>query len=69
MPLEEILSKPYASEKAARIRKGEKAHVARLQEAPPTYPEKKDTTHVCVVDGEGNVVSMTHSLGEAPRGR
>lgn len=57
VPLDRLLSKSYAAEHAASIKAGERASVERL-----TY-EPKDTTHVCVVDRDGNAASMTHSLG------
>ncbi|HEV3176780.1 MAG TPA: gamma-glutamyltransferase [Stellaceae bacterium] len=57
VPLDRLLAKSYARELAARIESGEKAHVERLGQ------EKHGTTHISVVDGDGNVVSMTHSLG------
>lgn len=59
VPLERLASKAYAAEKAARIRAGEKALVARLNSGRPA----KDTTHISVIDGAGNCVAMTHSLG------
>jgi gamma-glutamyltranspeptidase/glutathione hydrolase len=57
VPLDRLTSKEYAASLADRIRSGDRAHVARIQSEP------KDTTHVCVVDGDGNAVTMTHSLG------
>jgi gamma-glutamyltranspeptidase/glutathione hydrolase len=61
VPTEMLLSKDRAAEIAARIRRGEKAHVVRMPYEPA------DTTQVTVVDGEGNAVSLTHTLG-APSG-
>ena len=57
VPLERLLSKAHAREHAASIRAGERAQVERLAYEP------RDTTHVCVVDKDGNAASMTHSLG------
>lgn len=57
VPLDHLLSSDYAAELAERIRSGERASVARMNGEPP------DTTHVCVVDADGNAVTMTHSLG------
>ncbi|HWX47499.1 MAG TPA: gamma-glutamyltransferase [Roseomonas sp.] len=57
VPVEMLLSKGRAAEIAARIRRGEKAHVTRMP-----Y-EAADTTHVTVVDNEGNAVALTHTLG------
>ena len=60
VPVDELTSKSWAAEHAARIRAGEKAHVERLATG---QPEARDTTQVTVVDRAGNVVSMTHSIG------
>ena len=57
VPMDRLTSKEYAAEIAASISNGERATVDRVQSEP------KDTTHVCVVDKDGNAVSMTHSLG------
>jgi gamma-glutamyltranspeptidase / glutathione hydrolase len=58
IPLDLLTSKEHAAAAAERIRAGEKVHVTRLGQ-----PEPKDTTHVAVIDAEGNCVTMTHSLG------
>jgi len=60
VPVAELTSKDYASAMAERIRRGEKTHVTRLN---PGGEDSKDTTHVCAVDGAGNCVSLTHSIG------
>jgi gamma-glutamyltranspeptidase/glutathione hydrolase len=53
-----LTAKDYAVGIAGRIGAGERLSVARLGQ-----PEPRDTTHVAVVDGAGNCVTMTHSLG------
>ncbi len=58
VPVERLTSKDYAAEKAAAIARGEKTHVPRLG-----LPESPGTTHLTVVDHQGNIVTMTHSLG------
>jgi gamma-glutamyltranspeptidase/glutathione hydrolase len=64
VPVAELTSKDYAAAQAEKIRGGEKAKVVRFN---PGGEESRDTTHVCVADRDGNIVSMTHSLG-APSG-
>ena len=59
VPIDELTGKDYAAELAQAIQRGEKAHVARLEGTP----ESANTTHVSVIDADGNAVSMTHSLG------
>ncbi|MEX2643479.1 MAG: gamma-glutamyltransferase [Acetobacterales bacterium] len=61
VPVERLSSKDYAAELAERIRRGEKADVARV----PLSKEPRDTTHLCVADGDGNMVTLTHTLGSA----
>ena len=63
VPVGRLTDKSYARNVAEAIRRGEIAHVIRV-EAPQ---EAKHTTQVCVVDNFGNAVSMTHTLG-APSG-
>ena len=58
VPVGRLTDKAYAAEKAALIESGERAHVERL-----TLPESSGTTQATVVDKEGNIVTMTHSLG------
>jgi len=59
IPLDKLLSKDYAKQMADKIKSGEKTHVPRFQKGE----EQKETTHLCTVDGQGNCVTMTHSLG------
>ncbi len=60
VPLDKMLSKSYAAAIAQMIRAGQKVDVPRFNDAiaPP-----KDTTHLSVVDADGNCVAITHSLG------
>ncbi|MEZ5729459.1 MAG: gamma-glutamyltransferase [Burkholderiaceae bacterium] len=62
IPIDELAGKDYAGRMAARIRGGERLHVPRVNAGAP---ESKETTHLCVVDGRGNIVNMTHSLGSS----
>jgi len=58
VPMERLMSKSLAAEYAERIRGGDKITVERFNAEEP-----RDTTHVAVMDAEGNCVTMTHSLG------
>lgn len=59
VPVERLMGKDYAFERAEAIRGGEITHVPRLGGGV----ESRDTTHIAVTDEFGNCVSMTHSLG------
>lgn len=59
VPLEWMLSKERAAEWRRRIEAGEEIVAAFVP------PESPDTTHVTVVDGAGNCVALTHSLGSS----
>ena len=58
VPLESLTDKNYAAERAEFISSGGRGHVERL-----ALPEASGTTHLCVVDKQGAIVTMTHSLG------
>ena len=59
VPVARLTGADHTSAIARRIEAGERISVTRLAGAP----EPPDTTHVAVVDAEGNCVTMTHSLG------
>lgn len=59
IPLSRLTAKDYAAGLADGIRAGRQAHVPRMQ----LPAEPKDTTQISVADTDGNIVSMTHSLG------
>lgn len=56
--VEMLLSKDYAAKQAAEIKEGKRAKVTRLERS-----SSRDTTHVSVVDKDGNAVALTHTLG------
>lgn len=53
IPTGALADKQYAARARAAVASGARAH------------DRSDTTHVCVVDDEGNAVSLTHTLGSA----
>ncbi|MFV0490300.1 MAG: gamma-glutamyltransferase [Pseudorhodobacter sp.] len=57
VPVDALLSKDHAAKLADEIRRGERATVERLDMS------QRDTTHISVVDKDGNAVALTHSLG------
>jgi gamma-glutamyltranspeptidase/glutathione hydrolase len=59
LPLKTMISKERAEEWRRRIDRGEEIQVAFAAPGPP------DTTHVSVVDEQGNCVALTHSLGSS----
>ena len=58
VPLEKLLSKEYALDIFKSIKQNERTFINRVGQT-----ESRDTTHVSVIDKEGNCVTMTHSLG------
>lgn len=61
VPVERLSSDQHACGIAAYIRQGIKADVLRINGNLAAEPA--DTTQVCVMDADGNAVSLTHSLG------
>ncbi len=59
VPLEWMISKERAQKWRKQIDSGEPISVSLAPSEPP------DTTHVSVVDGQGNCVALTHSLGSS----
>jgi len=62
VPIARLISKPYADQLRATIdpRKSRPARDIRAGGAPPS--EGNNTTHVSIVDEQGNAVAMTYSL-------
>ncbi|MBB4004427.1 MAG: gamma-glutamyltransferase [Aurantimonas endophytica] len=60
IPLDQMTDKAHAGAMADEIKRGVRASVPRLKR---NDHESVNTTHLCVVDGEGGHVLMTHSLG------
>jgi gamma-glutamyltranspeptidase / glutathione hydrolase len=59
VPVERLTSKSYAKTMAGEIMRGVKAEVPRFNSGAVS----KDTTHISVLDKDGNCFTMTHSLG------
>ncbi len=58
VPVARLTDKQYAAQLSDSIQRGERASIERFRKG-----ENSNTTHVSVIDGDGNAVSMTHSLG------
>ena len=63
VPVAGILSESIASEMAARINPDRATPVAEISPEDAFPYESRDTTQISVVDGEGNAVSLTYTLG------
>ncbi len=67
VPVDELLSSEWVNRWRERIVKGEVLTVPRLGISEP-----HGTTHITVIDAEGNIVALTHTLGSSsgviPRG-
>lgn len=70
LPVEEMISKEFAAERAALINMDTKMAMTDvpLSDLPvtklePTAPESQHTTHIAVIDQFGNIVSTTNTLG------
>ncbi|WP_312795733.1 gamma-glutamyltransferase [Tianweitania sp.] len=57
VPYETLLSRDHAQAHAEAIKAGDIANVDRLDRS------QRDTTHISVIDKDGNAVAMTHTLG------
>jgi gamma-glutamyltranspeptidase/glutathione hydrolase len=62
VPMKRLLSKEYAAERRKLISPNKTMPFVPPAENIGT-PEKANTTHLCVVDEEGNMVSLTQTLG------
>ena len=58
VPLDRLLDKGYAANQAAFVSEGGRKHVERF-----ALPESSATTHFCIADKQGAILTMTHSLG------
>ncbi|MBL9215033.1 MAG: gamma-glutamyltransferase [Opitutaceae bacterium] len=62
VPVERLLSEEHAAAHRARIVLG-RAFASESAPPAPAEDTRSNTTHLCVADGEGNLVSLTQTLG------
>jgi gamma-glutamyltranspeptidase/glutathione hydrolase len=62
VPVDRLLSKEYAAERRALIRPDQTMPIAVAGDQ--TQSEESHTTHLNVVDADGNLVALTQTLGE-----
>lgn len=65
MPVDEMISKPYAAKLAASIRPDQATPSVSLADFPVLPPESHETTHFSVLDRHGNAVALTYTLEES----
>jgi gamma-glutamyltranspeptidase/glutathione hydrolase len=62
MPLQELLSDAWAKEQRATIKPDRATPSAEIPSAGPPSASGPHTTHLSVVDGDGNTVALTTTL-------
>lgn len=62
IPLKEFLSKKYAAQKAAQIDPDRIRSSYPYEKFSEREKETENTTHLCVIDEEGNIVSLTQTI-------
>lgn len=63
VPLEGLISKKYAADRAKLIKLRKAKKDSAIKAGEPEDYESPSTTHYSVADAEGNVVSVTYTLG------
>jgi gamma-glutamyltranspeptidase/glutathione hydrolase len=63
VPVERLLSEDYAASRRALIKLGSAMPGVPDPQLADEKPARSNTTHLTVVDGEGNMVSLTQTLG------
>ncbi len=63
VPISRLLSKEYANERRKLIALDQTMPSVPPPAGPTSPPDKANTTHLCVVDAAGNMVSLTQTLG------
>lgn len=63
VPIARLLSKEYARERRRLITPGRTLPAVPAPQAPAATHDEANTTHLTVADGEGNMVSLTQTLG------
>ncbi len=63
VPISRLLSKEYANERRKLIALDRTMPSVPPPAGPTPPPDKANTTHLCVVDAAGNMVSLTQTLG------
>ena len=63
VPVERLLSEPYAAERRALIKIGTTMPAVPDPGLAAEKPARSNTTHLSVADSEGNMVSLTQTLG------
>jgi gamma-glutamyltranspeptidase/glutathione hydrolase len=64
IPLQQLLSEEYASQIASRIHPGELQKYYPYGSFEKNQMTKENTTHLCVIDSQGNIVSLTQSIND-----